>query len=85
MWCIKYDETGTFNPGWFSAGFNVRYGTVKADGATFAVNVAPAVAECGLSEQQVTMAATNEAIQDALAFNPIGSHMTARRSQARRR
>lgn len=25
--CIKYDETGTFNPGWFSAGFNVRYGT----------------------------------------------------------
>lgn len=24
---IKYDETGTFNPGWFSAGFNVRYGT----------------------------------------------------------
>lgn len=24
--CIKYDETGTFNPGWFSAGFNVRYG-----------------------------------------------------------
>lgn len=25
--CIKYDETGTFNPGWFHAGFNVRYGT----------------------------------------------------------
>ena len=24
--CIKYDETGTFNPGWFSAGFNVRFG-----------------------------------------------------------
>lgn len=24
---LKYDETGTFNPGWFSAGFNVRYGT----------------------------------------------------------
>jgi len=25
--CIKYDETGTFNPAWLNAGFNVRYGT----------------------------------------------------------
>jgi hypothetical protein len=24
---IKYDETGTINPGWVNAGFNVRYGT----------------------------------------------------------
>ena len=25
--CVKYDETGTYNPDWLSVGFNVRYGT----------------------------------------------------------
>lgn len=25
--CVKYDESGTYNPDWVSVGFNVRYGT----------------------------------------------------------
>ena len=25
--CVKYDESGTYNPDWLSVGFNVRYGT----------------------------------------------------------
>ena len=25
--CVKYDETGTYNPVWLTLGFNVRYGT----------------------------------------------------------
>jgi len=25
--CVKYDETGTYNPVWLTVGMNVRYGT----------------------------------------------------------
>ena len=25
--CVKYTESGTYNPAWLNAGFNVRYGT----------------------------------------------------------